>query len=251
MFSGTSRYRIILWSVIAITVVFCESYLLAADNANDGANSTLRPVQISDFPDASTSTSTHTLMSRPDGVAQNTSPQTPLPHISNKAAKDSKTNSTGVILRILLTLTCLVGGLILLNRWIRHRFPSTVVPRLPDGLFEVLGRSTLTARQSVLLIRFGSKLVLLAITPSGPVPLVETDDPGETDEIFRRLGRSNPITYSPQNSQTIPNRPSQNPTQFREVYQTTLQRMRRGETGEMRSDQTSGGNPEHQPGGTR
>ncbi len=271
MFWETSqcRYRMIQWITVAIVGLFGKFCPCTADDTKYAAAPIPQSVPIADFSDANVSGSSGQMPSdtptaKPHNVP-NPIGQTPLPPASDKKTDDSKTTSAGAILQILLTLTVLVVALILLNRWVRRRFPSTVVPRLPEGLFEVLGRATLTARQSVLLVRFGSKLVFVATTPTGPVPLIEMEDAAEIDQIFRQLGRPCPIPHTAQNSQglqnlqtplssyhsqTLQSGSSQHPTQFRDIYQTTLQRMRRGED-DPRSDRTAGGDSESQSEGGR
>jgi flagellar biogenesis protein FliO len=54
---------------------------------------------------------------------------------------------------------------------------------LPADAVSVLGRVPLAARQFAELMRVGNKLVLVAMTPSGPTTITEITDPAEVDRL--------------------------------------------------------------------
>jgi hypothetical protein len=56
---------------------------------------------------------------------------------------------------------------------------------LPREALEVLGRAPLAGRQQVHLVRLGSKLVLISVTPAGAEALSEVTEP---DEVQRLVG---------------------------------------------------------------
>lgn len=75
-------------------------------------------------------------------------------------------------------------GLLLATTWlIRSCAPKSSRP-LPKDVVEVLGRLPLGGKQMTQLIRVGSKLVLVAVTPDGAETLTEVTDP---DEVARLI----------------------------------------------------------------
>jgi len=76
-----------------------------------------------------------------------------------------------------------VLGLFLVVAWLLRKGTPGDCPVLPKEAVEVLGRAPLTARQQVHLIRLGSKLVLVCVTPGGVEALSEVADPAEVDHL--------------------------------------------------------------------
>ncbi|MEO0529722.1 MAG: flagellar biosynthetic protein FliO [Planctomycetota bacterium] len=75
-------------------------------------------------------------------------------------------------------------GLLLSTIWlIRSCAPKSSRP-LPTDVVEVLGRAPLGAKQTTQLVRVGSKLVLIAVTPDGAKTLTEVTDPGEVQRLI-------------------------------------------------------------------
>lgn len=75
-------------------------------------------------------------------------------------------------------------GLLLSTLWlVRSCAPKSARP-LPRDVVEVLGRAPLGAKQTTQLVRVGSKLVLVAITPEGAKTLTEVTDPGEVQRLI-------------------------------------------------------------------
>lgn len=81
-------------------------------------------------------------------------------------------------------LAIVLGAFFLLAWAIRRGMPNAM-SRLPNDVIEVLGRATLTAKQSVHLVRLGNKLLLVSATPTGAETLAEVTDP---DEVTRLIG---------------------------------------------------------------
>jgi flagellar biogenesis protein FliO len=78
----------------------------------------------------------------------------------------------------------IVMGLFLVTMWcLRRGMPKAARP-LPSEVVEVLGRVPLAGRQQMHLIRFGSKLVLAAVSPSGIDAVSEITDPIEADRLL-------------------------------------------------------------------
>jgi flagellar biogenesis protein FliO len=78
----------------------------------------------------------------------------------------------------------IVMGLFMVTMWcLRRGMPKSARP-LPSEVVEVLGRVPLAGRQQMHLIRFGSKLVLAAVSPSGIDAVSEITDPVEADRLL-------------------------------------------------------------------
>jgi flagellar biogenesis protein FliO len=103
----------------------------------------------------------------------------------------------------------LVLGLFFLLAWAMRRSGPGQCPALPKEAFEVLGRAPLAARQQVHLIRLGSKLVLLSVTPSGVEALSEVTDPVEVDRLAGLCQQAQPGSST---------------ASFRQVFQQTADR---------------------------
>ncbi len=76
-----------------------------------------------------------------------------------------------------------VLGLLLAVAWLlRRAAPKSLAP-LPQEVVEVLGRAPLAGRQQLHLLRCGSKLLLVSVTPAGAETLTEITDPAEVDRL--------------------------------------------------------------------
>lgn len=87
------------------------------------------------------------------------------------------------------TMTTIVGALAIclgaffLLVWVTKRNSPAGLAVLPKEVVESLGRSSLSGRQYLQLLRIGRKLVLLHVTPTGAESLTEIDDPAEVDRL--------------------------------------------------------------------
>ncbi|OHB78606.1 MAG: hypothetical protein A2W31_12410 [Planctomycetes bacterium RBG_16_64_10] len=82
-----------------------------------------------------------------------------------------------------LSALAVVLGLFLLVAWlIKRRLPAANRP-LPVEVVQLLGRTALADRQYLHLIRFGNKLLLVAVSAAGADSLTEIDDPVEVDRL--------------------------------------------------------------------
>lgn len=77
----------------------------------------------------------------------------------------------------------LVLGLFLLVTWALRRNVPSGSSQLPREVVEMLGRAPLPGRQQMHLVRLGSKLLLLNVTPNGAETLSEVTDPIEVDRL--------------------------------------------------------------------
>lgn len=107
----------------------------------------------------------------------------------DKKQPDAKSVSpSGKGLHAALTVVsslALVLGLFFVTAWCLRRTGAGGLATLPSDVFETLGRAPLTNRQQVHLLRCGSKLLLVSVTPDGAETLAEIDEP---DEVVRLTG---------------------------------------------------------------
>jgi flagellar biogenesis protein FliO len=78
----------------------------------------------------------------------------------------------------------IVMGLFVVTMWCLRRGMPKSARALPPEVVEVLGRAPLVGKQQMHLIRFGSKLVLAAVSPSGIDAVSEITDPVEADRLL-------------------------------------------------------------------
>jgi flagellar biogenesis protein FliO len=90
----------------------------------------------------------------------------------------------------------IVVGLFLACAWLVRRGTRKPSVSLPEGVVTVLGRVSLTARQSAELVRVGNKLLLLAETQGGIERLTEIADPAEIDRIMGVCAQHGPNSAS-------------------------------------------------------
>ncbi len=77
----------------------------------------------------------------------------------------------------------IVLGLFLLVAWALRRGMPRGSAMLPCEAVEVLGRANLAGRQQVHLVRCGSKLLLVHVSPTSVETLTEITDPGEVERL--------------------------------------------------------------------
>jgi flagellar biogenesis protein FliO len=84
-----------------------------------------------------------------------------------------------------ITGLAIVVGAFLVFTWALRRGSKGRHGRgvLPSEVVSVLGRVPIAARQFAELLRVGNKLVLVALTPTGPATLTEVTDPVEVDRL--------------------------------------------------------------------
>ena len=85
-----------------------------------------------------------------------------------------------------------VLGLFSLMAWAMRRTSPRGSVLLPGEVFEVLGRAPLASRQQVHLLRCGSKLLLVSVTPTGAETLTEVTDAAEVDRMAGLCRQSHP-----------------------------------------------------------
>lgn len=92
----------------------------------------------------------------------------------------------------------IVLGLFMALVWVSRRFAPAGSAALPKEVVELLGRSPLTARQSMQLVRVGNRLLLVAVAAGGVETLTEITDPLEVERLSAlcRRGRTDSATAS-------------------------------------------------------
>ncbi len=76
-----------------------------------------------------------------------------------------------------------VLGLFLGVMWFLRRGLPKGARILSSDVVEVLGRAPLAGRQQMHLLRFGNRLLLISVSPSGAETLAEISDPAEVDRL--------------------------------------------------------------------
>lgn len=125
----------------------------------------------------------------------------PLPLVPRSRSADGsapeKGSGTGrAIATIVSSLVVVVGILVGLAAAARRFRPAVRV--LPDDVFTHLGTTSLAGRQTIHLVRFGDKLMLIAATAAGLQTLGELTDAEEVERLSAlcRPRRSSPIASS-------------------------------------------------------
>ena len=128
----------------------------ASENSTTGApNSTSQPLRLSPRNDG--------------GESSNDSQKSP-PSIS------------GTIINIVSSLA-IVLGLFFLTVWFIRRGSRGVGGALPSDVVQVLGRSSLSPKQQLQLIRVGGKLILVAVSANGAQTLTEVTNTSEVERL--------------------------------------------------------------------
>lgn len=150
-------------------------------------------------------------------------------------------------------LAILILGILICAKLVKRKNPS-LGKSLPSEAFEVLGRKSLNVRQSIMLFRCGSKILVVGATEDGLNTLTEITDPVEVDflsglcrseetsgnasEMFRSLFSK---SISPNKPQQQTQRPTQNRNENQHLNQVTEQldrAVRQQQLNQMRTDQS-------------
>jgi len=106
--------------------------------------------------------------------------------VTKKPLASSPTNALSTVAGSL----GVVLGLFLVIAWCSRRFAPTSL--LPKEAVELLGRTTLTARQQMQLVRIGNKLLLVGISQTGMETLTEIVEPSEVEHLTALCRRGQP-----------------------------------------------------------
>lgn len=140
----------------------------------------------------------------------------PLKPPSERSAADRHapaTRSTGGTLTLVLSSLAIVLGLFFAVVWLTRRSIPKASQPLPTEAFEILGKAPLTARQTVQLIRVGSRLLLLSVTADGARTLAEISDSQEVEHLSGLCQQSQPASISASFRQVLNQLGNQTPRQ--------------------------------------
>ena len=93
--------------------------------------------------------------------------------------------------RTLGALAAVVALIFLVRIVLRRLGPGARTRPLPDAV-EVLARTTVSARQQLLLVRLGRRLVLVGCGPEGMTTLSEVTEPEEVSALLAQKGGARP-----------------------------------------------------------
>ena len=102
-----------------------------------------------------------------------------------RSGGSAETQPVGNLAAVLTVISSLavVLGLFFITAWLLRRTGAGGLITLPSDVFELLGRAQLTSRQQVQLLRCGTKLLLVSVTPDSAETLTEIDDPDEVTRL--------------------------------------------------------------------
>jgi flagellar biogenesis protein FliO len=110
------------------------------------------------------------------------SPALPPPSAANAEHVDARPHPFPSVSTLLGSLAIVVGLFLLVAWLVRASLPKGPAT-LPREAVEMLGRTLLTGRQYVHLIRCGNKMLLVSVTAGGAETLTEISDPVEVDRL--------------------------------------------------------------------
>ena len=114
---------------------------------------------------------------------------------------------------MVLSSLAIVLGLFFAVVWLTRRSIPKASQPLPTEAFEILGKAPLAARQTVQLIRVGSRLLLLSVTADGARTLAEISDTQEVEHLCGLCQQSQPASISASFRQVLNQLGNQSPRQ--------------------------------------
>jgi len=112
--------------------------------------------------------------------------RTPLNPPTSQATVEASKSSSGNTVRMLLSVgssLLIVIGLFLGVAWCYRKTLNTSMGGIPKHVVSVLGRTAIAPRQQLVLVRFGSKLVLVSMVQGEARTISEITDPLEVDQL--------------------------------------------------------------------
>ena len=103
---------------------------------------------------------------------------------NGKIAKPSVSNGVGSVVTMFASLFIVIATFLILALLFKKVSPKGSGP-LPSELIENLGRTSLTPKIQLHLLRLGNRLILVSVTLDGVHPITEITDP---DEVVQLLG---------------------------------------------------------------
>jgi flagellar biogenesis protein FliO len=119
-------------------------------------------------------------------VDQPVAKRTPLNSKKTEASLADGKSSAGNTLKMMFSVgssLLIVIGLFLGVAWCYRKTLSTSLGGIPKQVVSVLGRTAIAPRQQLILVRFGSKLVLVSMNQGEARTISEITDPLEVDQL--------------------------------------------------------------------
>lgn len=104
------------------------------------------------------------------------------PQVSADASKSSSSSTIKMLISVGSSLLIVIG-LFLGVAWCYRKTLNTSMGGLPKHVVSVIGRTAIAPRQQLLLVRFGSKLVLVSMVQGEARTISEITDPLEVDQL--------------------------------------------------------------------
>lgn len=126
-------------------------------------------------------------------------PQRNLPLPSHDGPRQSPAPSPAGGLRSLVSVAsslAVVLGLFFVVAWVMRRATPGGSAMLPGEVVEVLGRTVVSGRQQLQLLRCGNKLLLVSVTPTGVETLTEITEPDEVNHLAGLCRQAHPDSAS-------------------------------------------------------
>ncbi len=110
---------------------------------------------------------------------------------SSELARPAATSSTSAITTVVGSLGIVLGLFVVLV-WFSRRFAPAGTAALPKEAVELLGRTSLGGGQQMQLVRVGTKLLLVALSPQGARTLTEISSATEVERLSDICRRQKP-----------------------------------------------------------
>lgn len=120
--------------------------------------------------------SSSTANAKSNGIALK-APKTP-----KEGEVERPTSSLGTLFSVLFSLG-IVLSMFLGLAWLYRKSQPQSAAKLPSEIVQILGRTNIAPRQSMMVVRFGSKLLLVSQQPGQTETLSEITDPIEVDRM--------------------------------------------------------------------
>ena len=112
-----------------------------------------------------------------------------------KSVQPTATGGKGVVTTIVSSLAIVIGAFLLLVWFSRNALPRAALT-LPNEAVELLGKTTLSGKQQLQLLRVGNKLLLVNITSNSAETLTEITDPVEVERLCGMCSQDQPGSIS-------------------------------------------------------
>jgi len=171
------RARCAWRTVLLIAAVLCTVGAAAEDNDTDAG---MTPPAAPGKHHYTDKTVEEVRQAEEDGVVEDDDERTNPPGVPG----------TGPVVKMLLwvgvVIALIYGGVYLIRRYVpsaRNMFGS--------GVLKVVGRTYISSKQCILLIKVGAKYVMVGVTGTSMTPLAEVSDPDDARRIAEQLAAQN------------------------------------------------------------